>query len=251
MTGEAGSLPAETPGRGWTSVLRERGGPVPGPRSHTGCPRRCRAHAAARAAPRQATVLPGRSWAAHSHALTGTQRQGRVCTNTKPVLKSPLWKPCLQMGFGCIPGNQLHFRKKIELKHKETVRVRASPGQKRAGVLHHLTCMEQRHACFHVLRREAVHFAGRTHPTESSRAATHSSSASGHRLCGPETAVQPENAGSKVLMFSKSTFLHLVTKQQNLKSISRFVRLLFQPPRPQNTALGDSYVSLLIAKTCL
>lgn len=194
--------------------------------------------------------FPGRSWAAHSHAPTGTQRQGRVCTNTKPVLKSPLWKPCLQMGFGCIPGNQLHFRKKIKLKHKETVRVRASPGPKRARVLHHLTCMEQRHACFHVLRREAVHFAGRTHPTESSRAATHSSSASGHRLCGPETAVQPENAGSKVLMFSKSTFLHLVTKQQNLKSICRFVRLLFQPPRPQNTALGDSYVSLLIAKTC-
>lgn len=102
-----------------------------------------------------------------------------------------------------------------------------------------------------MLRREAVHYVGCTHPTENSRAAAHSSSDSGHRLCGLEMAVQPENAGSQVFMFSKSTFLHLVTKQnitkqQNLKSKCWFIRLLFQPhtqkhrPRGQLCVFVDS-----------
>lgn len=128
------------------------------------------------------------------------------------------------MEFSCIPENQLHFRKEIKLKGKKTVHVWALPlpWQKRARALYHLTCMEQCRACFQVLRREAAHYAGTVRPhgefTERSRAATHSSPTQDTGSVGLRLPSSLKMLGSKVLRCAKSTFLHLVTKQNKRTS---------------------------------
>lgn len=74
-------------------LLKECRDPVPGPLSHTVDVAGDAEHTllGRRASPHQATVLScGGLRRSHSHSLMRTQRQERLCTNIKPVLKSPL-----------------------------------------------------------------------------------------------------------------------------------------------------------------